>query len=222
MMNPVRFEHMQHGPGLMRDTVAQWPPPAGALLSDPVNVASILLGILIGAFLEEHLRERAARRRIVGQVVELREEVDAAVADADRPALDLTPWAQAPASIEPRAAHPDARPVAFADREYDLAPMTILVEPDGTIVARRRMPDDRIRPDARTGTFDDVWVHVGSGGRYTRHDVVWDLETGTACHDYSSWSDGRLWLRSIAEWFEMRDDGRPRFQRLEQFLGADA
>lgn len=221
MMNPVRFEHMKHGLGFMRNHAAQWLSPVGAFLSEPINVGSILLGILLGAFLEEHLRERAALRRFSSRIADLRDEVDPAV-DDDRPVLDLTPWTQAPPPIEPRAAHPDARPVAFADREYDLAPMTILVEPDGTVVARRRLAEDRIRPDARTGAFDDVWVHVGSGGRYTRHDVVWDLETGTACHDYSSWSDGRLWLRSIAEWFEMRSDGRPRFQRVEQFLGADA
>lgn len=104
--------------------------------------------------------------------------------------------------------------IAFAERESDLARMTIHRLPDGRLVARRRAPEDSILPTHRTGEFGDLWLHVGSGGRYIRHDVVHDEELGIDCYDYSSWQDGRLWLRSIAEWHEPRPDGRTRFERI--------
>jgi hypothetical protein len=106
--------------------------------------------------------------------------------------LDLAPYALPLPYHEPRAPLPGAKAIAFADRESDLAPMTILVEPDGLVVARRRLPEDRIVPSARVGSFDDQWLHVGSNGRYTRHDQVLDVDLGLLCYDYSSWMDGRL------------------------------
>lgn len=107
----------------------------------------------------------------------------------------------------------DGAAVAFADRESDLARMTILRMPDGRLVARRRQPDDMITPNHQTGRYNDLWLHVKSGGRYIRHDEVHDIELDIACYDYSSFEDGRLWLRSIAEWHE-EVGGRTRFELL--------
>ena len=104
--------------------------------------------------------------------------------------------------------------IAFCDRESDLAKMTIHRLDDGRLVARRRRPDDSIVPIHRTGSFGDLWLHVGSGGRYIRHDEVFDEDLGIYCYDYSSCENGRLWLRSIAEWHEPRPDGRTRFERI--------
>lgn len=128
--------------------------------------------------------------------------------------LDLKPYEMDLPYHLPRPPVPGSRMIAFGDRESDLAPMTILVEPGGLIVARRRLPDDRIDPSPRVGAFDDQWLHVGSGGRYTRHDQVLDLDLGLLCYDYSSWTDGRLWIRSVIEWHQAREDGRPRFERF--------
>jgi len=100
-------------------------------------------------------------------------------------------------------------PVAFCERESDLARMTILHDGD-RLVARRRLPEDVIVPTFQTGAYNDLWVHLRSGGRYMRHDEVTDLETGEPCYDYSSIADGRLWLRTIAAWHETVD-GKPRF-----------
>ena len=121
----------------------------------------------------------------------------------------------------PRVPHPDAVAIAFCDRETDLAPMTVLREPDGSVVARPRLPGDRIVPQARAGAHDDEWMHVRSRTRYTRHDDVADLSdplSPVPSHDYSSWADGRLWLRPVAEW-EEPVDGRARFERLADWRG---
>jgi hypothetical protein len=107
--------------------------------------------------------------------------------------------------------------VAFAERESDLARMTILRMPDGTLAARRRRPDDVIVPSYQTGAYNDMWEHVRSGGRYIRHDDVLDLETREPCYDYSSCTDGRLWLRSRIQWHE-EVDGKPRFRRMRTSL----
>lgn len=107
----------------------------------------------------------------------------------------------------------EGTPIAFAERESDLARMTILRMPDGSLVARRRRPDDAIVPSYQTGRHNDAWMHVRSGGRYVRHDDVLDVESGKPSYDYSAFSDGRLWLRPVAEWHEVID-GRPRFEPL--------
>lgn len=203
-------EHVFSGLRIM----AEW---IGDFLSTPGNAPAIALGLLLGALAESILYGRFSRHARTPTPID---GATNRIPEADRPQETETmterpiePDTTIPA-IEPRAAHPQAKAVAFCDRESDLAPMTILIEPDGTVVARRRIDADRIEPTARTGRFDDQWLHVGSMGRYTRHDLVYDLETGTPCYDYSSWADGRLWLRSIAEWFEMRPDGRTRFERI--------
>lgn len=103
--------------------------------------------------------------------------------------------------------------VAFAEREADLAKMSIVRREDGTLAARRRAPDDSIEPTHQIGQYNDIWMHVRSGGRYVRHDEVLDIETGRMCYDYSSYADGRLWLRPVQEWHEVVN-GRPRFERL--------
>lgn len=100
-------------------------------------------------------------------------------------------------------------PIAFCERERDLARMTILQDGD-RLVARRRTVDDAITPTFQIGALNDLWIHVRSGGRYLRHDEVVDLETGLTCYDYSSFEDGRLWLRPVAEWHAIVE-GRPRF-----------
>lgn len=99
--------------------------------------------------------------------------------------------------------------IAFCERESDNAPMTILQDGD-RLVARRRLLEDSITPSFRVGAHNDLWLHVRSGGRYLRHDEVLDLETGEICYDYSSFTDGRLWLRSVAAWHEIVE-GHPRF-----------
>lgn len=103
-------------------------------------------------------------------------------------------------------------PIAYCERERDLARMTILRDGD-RLVARRRRPEDAIEPTFQTGALNDLWIHVRSGGRYLRHDEVTDLETGAVCYDYSSFEDGRLWLRPVDEWHAVID-GRPRFERI--------
>lgn len=104
-------------------------------------------------------------------------------------------------------------PVAFAEREFDLARMTLFRLPDGRMAARRRLAEDVIHPGYQTGRYNDLWEHVRSGGRYIRHDDVLDVERNEECYDYSAYSDGRLWLRSTREWHE-EVDGVPRFRRL--------
>lgn len=103
-------------------------------------------------------------------------------------------------------------PLAFCEREVDLARMTICRDGD-RLVARLRLATDRIEPTYQTGGFNDAWVHVSSGNGYVRHDEVFDLDAGVACYDYSSNETGRLWLRPIAEW-EQIVNGRPRFEPL--------
>lgn len=105
--------------------------------------------------------------------------------------------------------------IAFAEREDDLARMTIHRLDDARLVCRRRTPQDRIDPSHRMGEYEDLWVHVRSQGRYIRHDVVYDEERGVHCYDYSSYENGRLWLRSVDAWYEIVD-GRQRFERITQ------
>lgn len=104
------------------------------------------------------------------------------------------------------------KPIAFCERESDLAPMTILLDGE-RLVARRRLISDSIVPTYRTGAYNDLWLHVRSGGRYLRHDEVLDLETNELCYDYSSFEDGRLWLRSVSAWHEIVE-GSPRFKQI--------
>ena len=104
-------------------------------------------------------------------------------------------------------------PIAFCEREADLAPMTILRAVDGRLVARRRLRDDRIVPTHRSGRHEDLWVHERAGGRYVRHDDVFDMDAGLESYDYSAMSDGRLWLRPVREWREP-SGGSPRFRPL--------
>lgn len=89
--------------------------------------------------------------------------------------------------------------------------MTILEDGD-RLVARRCQPDDRIEPTHKTGRHGDLWIHRKTRHRYLRHDDVHDMELDLPCHDYSSWEDGRLWLRPIAEW-EQDEGAGPRFER---------
>jgi len=103
--------------------------------------------------------------------------------------------------------------IAFCEREDDLAKMTIHRLDDGILVARRRTPMDRIVPTHRMGEFEDLWIHVRSQGLYIRHDIVLDEERGTHGYDYSSYENGRLWLRAIDAWYEIVD-GRQRFERI--------
>lgn len=104
--------------------------------------------------------------------------------------------------------------IAFAEREDDLAEMTIHRLEDGRLVARRRTSEDRIDGMRPKGRFDDAWIHVRSQGRYMRRDVVLDEERGIQCYDYSSLENGRLWIRAIEAWHEIVD-GRSRFERIE-------
>lgn len=108
-------------------------------------------------------------------------------------------------------------PIAFCDRVSDLAQMTILRDEAGILRARRRIPSDRIVPTHRSGVFDDLWRHVKTQGRYVRHDIVLDMDLdpvdGVPCYDYSSMTDGRLWLRTHASWHDVVD-GTPRFEPL--------
>jgi len=100
--------------------------------------------------------------------------------------------------------------IAYAERESDLARMTIFQKSDGRMVARLRRPEDSLEPSHREGVYNDLWRHVGSGGHYLRHDEVYDEDAGQACYDYSSYETGRLWLRSVREWHE-NVRGGPRF-----------
>lgn len=106
------------------------------------------------------------------------------------------------------------KPVAFAERECDLVKMTIMRMPDGSLIARPRKSEDIIVPTHQTGEYNDLWVHVRSGGQYIRHDSVYDEDAGKICYDYSSCQDGRLWLRPISEW-EEKASGRSRFERVK-------
>jgi hypothetical protein len=116
-------------------------------------------------------------------------------------------------------------PVAFCDRVSDLAQMTILLDVDGVLRARRRLASDRIVPTFQTGRFGDLWRHVKTQGRYVRHDVVYDMDLdpvdGVPCYDYSSMADGRLWLRTHASWHDVVD-GTPRFEPLCDRAAASA
>lgn len=108
-------------------------------------------------------------------------------------------------------------PVAFCERVSDLALMTIVRRDDGSLFARRRLPEDRIVPTHRDGTYEDLWRHVKTQGRYVRHDDVPDMDldpgNGVPSYDYSSMTDGRLWLRTHASWHDVVD-GIPRFEPL--------
>jgi hypothetical protein len=110
--------------------------------------------------------------------------------------------------------------VRFCQREHDLAEMTIL-DDGGRLIARHRLPEDRIDPAPRKGAFEDEWVHVKSKGRYIRHDLVLDIEEDVECYDYSSWQVGRPWLRSTVEWHEVTN-GVPRFVPAGSELGMAA
>lgn len=103
--------------------------------------------------------------------------------------------------------------IAFCEREDDLAKMTIHRLAGGRLVARLRRPEDQIVPGHQVGEYNDLWIHVRSQGRYIRHDDVHDEDRGIDCYDYSSFQDGRLWLRAVDRWHEIVD-GRRRFERI--------
>ncbi len=103
--------------------------------------------------------------------------------------------------------------IALVTREWDMVPMALHRLDDGRIVARRRAEGDDVLTTRPAVAHGDAWRHVRSGGEYVRNDEVLDEETGTRCYDYAAVSDGRGWLRSVAEWHEIID-GRARFERL--------
>lgn len=103
--------------------------------------------------------------------------------------------------------------IAFTTREWDLSPMAIHRNADGSLVARRRVDGQEAAKTRPPVAHGDRWRHVRSGGEYVRNDDVLDEETGTPCHDYTAASDGRGWLRSVTEWNEIVD-GRKRFERI--------
>lgn len=107
-------------------------------------------------------------------------------------------------------------PVAFCERESDLAEMTILMDADGTLHARRRLPSDVVVEGLRVDSFDDVWTHVGSQGVYARHGAVLDLDLdpdgSVPSYDYSALAGRRRWLRTQRSWHDVVD-GIPRFRR---------